>query len=51
MPPEATPLDQQAPPGGAAPVIGPGYTFASVTDKISALVLTRRTPRGWCTGT
>jgi hypothetical protein len=31
-------------------VIGPGYTFASVTDKISAIVLTRRTPRGWWIG-
>jgi molybdopterin-containing oxidoreductase family membrane subunit len=31
-------------------VIGPGYTFASVTDKISAIVLTRRTPRGWWVG-
>ena len=32
------------------PVIEPGYTFASVTDKISAIVLTRRTPRGWWLG-
>jgi molybdopterin-containing oxidoreductase family membrane subunit len=32
------------------PVIGPGYTFASVTDKISALVLTRPTSRGWWIG-
>src|SRR3954452_17147998 len=30
-----------------APVIGPGHTYASVTDQISAIVLTRRTPRGW----
>ena len=30
-----------------APIIEPGYTYASVTDKISAIVLTRRTPRGW----
>jgi molybdopterin-containing oxidoreductase family membrane subunit len=27
--------------------IAPGHTFASVTDKISAIVLTRGTPRGW----
>ncbi len=32
------------------PVIGPGYTYASVTDKISAIVLTRRPPRGWVVG-
>ncbi|PYV12417.1 MAG: hydrogenase, partial [Acidobacteria bacterium] len=30
-----------------APVIGPGYTYGTVTDKISAIVLTRRTPRAW----
>jgi len=32
------------------PIIGPGYTFATVTDKISAIVLTRKTPRGWYFG-
>ena len=31
------------------PVIAPGYTFRSVTDKISAIVL-RGTPRGWYVG-
>src|SRR3989454_8830937 len=30
-----------------APVIGPGHTYASVTDQISAIVLTGRTPRAW----
>src|SRR3989449_6520601 len=29
------------------PVIEPGYTYAGVTDKISSIVLTRRTPMGW----
>jgi Ni/Fe-hydrogenase subunit HybB-like protein len=33
-----------------SPVIGPGYTYASVTDKISAIVLTRKTPRVWVAG-
>ncbi|MFN8005612.1 MAG: NrfD/PsrC family molybdoenzyme membrane anchor subunit [Terriglobia bacterium] len=33
-----------------APIITPGYTFGSVTDKISAVVLTHRTPRGWYFG-
>ena len=32
------------------PVIGPGHTFASVTDKIAAIVLRRGTPRGWYVG-
>jgi Ni/Fe-hydrogenase subunit HybB-like protein len=32
------------------PVLEPGHTFASVTDKISAITLTRRTPRGWIIG-
>jgi molybdopterin-containing oxidoreductase family membrane subunit len=33
-----------------SPVIEPGYTFASITDKISAIVLTARTPRIWFLG-
>src|SRR5437763_8866778 len=36
--------------GAGTPVIAPGYTFGSVTDKISAIVLTRRPPRGWWLG-
>lgn len=32
------------------PVLAPGHTYASVTDKISAIVLTRRTPRWWYVG-
>jgi Ni/Fe-hydrogenase subunit HybB-like protein len=31
-------------------VIEPGHTFGSVTDKISALVLRKRTPLGWWVG-
>jgi Ni/Fe-hydrogenase subunit HybB-like protein len=34
----------------STPVIAPGHTFASVTDKISAIVLTRGTPLGWWAG-
>src|SRR6266480_3585563 len=30
-----------------AEVIEPGYTFSTVTDKISTIVLTRKTPLGW----
>src|ERR1700674_4371950 len=32
------------------PVIGPGHTYGSVTDKISAIVLTRPTSLGWFVG-
>src|SRR6476659_6828272 len=35
---------------GKAPVLAPGYTYGSVTDKISSIVLTGRTPRGWFIG-
>ncbi len=41
---EARPYEQRP------PIIGPGHTFESVTDKISAVVLTGRTPRGWFIG-
>src|ERR1700687_2933169 len=33
-----------------SPVIEPGYTYASVTDKISSIVLTRPTSLGWVVG-
>jgi molybdopterin-containing oxidoreductase family membrane subunit len=32
------------------PVVGPEHTFASVTEKISAITLPARTPRGWWIG-
>ncbi|HYC56798.1 MAG TPA: NrfD/PsrC family molybdoenzyme membrane anchor subunit [Candidatus Binatia bacterium] len=32
------------------PVLGAGHTFETVTDKISAVVLTRKAPRGWWVG-
>src|SRR2546429_6778841 len=34
----------------SAPVIEPGYTFGTVTDKISSIVLTRPTSNGWFVG-
>jgi hypothetical protein len=33
-----------------APVIESGHTFASVTDKISSIVLMQKTPLGWWIG-
>jgi molybdopterin-containing oxidoreductase family membrane subunit len=33
-----------------SPVLGPGHTYGSVTDKISSIVLTRPTSRGWLAG-
>jgi molybdopterin-containing oxidoreductase family membrane subunit len=48
-------MERERPAGAGAateapPVIGPGYTYASVTDKISAIVLAGRTPRAWMVG-
>ena len=31
-------------------IIGPGYTYASVTDKISSIVLSRKVTLGWLFG-
>ena len=33
-----------------APIVEPGYSYATVTDKISAIVLGKRTPRQWWIG-
>src|SRR5262249_50754688 len=49
MQPEAAPKLVATPPDGPV-VIGPGYTFPSVTDKISAIGLTRRPPGWWWVG-
>ncbi|HEV8607702.1 MAG TPA: NrfD/PsrC family molybdoenzyme membrane anchor subunit [Tepidisphaeraceae bacterium] len=35
---------------GNAPILDPRYTYASVTEKISSIVLTRKTGRGWIFG-
>src|SRR5213083_2080818 len=35
---------------GVPPVMAPGHTFGSVTDKISSIVLTRRPPLWWYAG-
>ncbi len=32
------------------PLVAPGHDFATVTDKISSIVLTGRTPKGWFVG-
>ncbi len=39
-------------PGGSArpPVIEPGHTYASITEKIGSIVLAARTPRRWWIG-
>ncbi|HYR43933.1 MAG TPA: NrfD/PsrC family molybdoenzyme membrane anchor subunit [Terriglobia bacterium] len=31
-------------------IIGSGHTYATITDKISSIVLTRKTPHGWLFG-
>jgi len=33
-----------------SPVIQPGHTYGSISEKISSIVLTGRTPRGWYVG-
>src|SRR6185437_4745758 len=33
--------------GEGLPLLEPGHTFGSITDKISSIVLTGRTPRFW----
>jgi Ni/Fe-hydrogenase subunit HybB-like protein len=46
-------MDQRTPTtvkGRRAPVIEPGHTFATVTDKISSIVLTRPATNGWFIG-
>src|SRR3982750_1169414 len=35
---------------GKGPGLAPGYTYSSVTDKISSIVLTGHTPKGWFVG-
>lgn len=36
--------------GSPEPLIGPGHTLGTVTDKISSIVLTRGTTKGWIGG-
>src|ERR671925_1427203 len=49
--PAGTVRDHQGGAGNSdALVLAPGHTYASVTDKISSIVLTRKTPRGWLLG-
>ncbi|MGC2245944.1 MAG: NrfD/PsrC family molybdoenzyme membrane anchor subunit, partial [Terriglobales bacterium] len=43
-------LDESTLASKTAPVIEPGHTFATVTDKISSIVLTRPTTNGWIVG-
>ena len=43
-------MDNPGNPRADSPVIEPGHTYASITDKISSLVVNRRTPLGWFVG-
>jgi Ni/Fe-hydrogenase subunit HybB-like protein len=45
-----SPTDKLAEQGLSAPILGPGHDYASVTDKISAIVLSRRPPKWWILG-
>ena len=44
------PPEESAEAHDSLPLIEPGHTFASITDKISSIVLTQRTPRFWYVG-
>ena len=44
------PIKPISPERRPAPFLGPGHTFATVTDKISAIVLSRPTALGWLLG-
>jgi molybdopterin-containing oxidoreductase family membrane subunit len=37
-------------PSGEKPILEPGHTFASITDKISSIVLAKGTSKGWLVG-
>jgi Ni/Fe-hydrogenase subunit HybB-like protein len=52
VPPDQRDEPYEAPEHGSpvSPVLAPGHTFASVTDQISSIVLTRGTHRGWWIG-
>jgi Ni/Fe-hydrogenase subunit HybB-like protein len=43
-------MDAHRDPVGGEPVVAPGHTYASVTDKISLIVLSRQTPWSWVVG-
>ncbi len=45
-----SPADKLAEQMASEPILGPGYDYASVTDKISAIVLKRRPPKWWIVG-
>jgi molybdopterin-containing oxidoreductase family membrane subunit len=47
---EPNPQNESTDAGGSLPLIGGEHTFGSITDKISAIVLTGRTPRFWYIG-
>ena len=45
-----SPQQQPEPARPATPLIAPGHTYATVSDKITSIVLGGRTPRGWYVG-
>jgi len=47
---EPNPQNESTDAGGSLPLIGGEHTFGSITDKISSIVLTGRTPRFWYIG-
>ena len=39
-----------SPPSDRSPLLAPGYSYASIGDKIGSIVLAERTPLGWYLG-
>ncbi|HEY2646338.1 MAG TPA: hypothetical protein VGI34_05170, partial [Candidatus Acidoferrales bacterium] len=45
-----SPADKLAEQMATEPILSPGHDYASVTDKISSIVLKRRPPKWWIIG-
>src|SRR6202790_1850392 len=45
-----SPSDKLVEQMASEPILGPGHDYGSVTDKISAIVLRRKTPKWWILG-
>ncbi|HEV8336636.1 MAG TPA: NrfD/PsrC family molybdoenzyme membrane anchor subunit [Candidatus Polarisedimenticolia bacterium] len=47
---ETDPRDARSDPAGSPPLLAPGHTFATISDKIGSIVLARGTRFGWLIG-
>ena len=49
-PPTTPPRTGERPPTPPGAILAPGYTFTTLTDKLAAIALSRRTPKSWFFG-